>query len=449
MPAMPIEPGDLEIISTPTDVYGFNFYNPTTIAAAPAGSPIPFQAVATPDAAHTGFGPDWPIVPDALTARARRLPHALRRPAAADHHRGERRIVPRARLRHVADRRRRPHRVPRRATSPRSRRRGNRAFASTSTRSGRCSTTSSGPKDSPSDSDSCMSIMRPGRGRRRRRSTGIALSSRRQDDDPTARKVGARLAHPVHARVARDLDCAAHAHPAPPPAAAEHPRQRIRMDPGRGLVRPDPRVSGGLIAVFAVPLAGGLSDRTRGRWGRRRPWAVGGSLLTTASLVGMAYAKVPRRRCGLGGCVGRARRSRRRVHRSHRRPADHAAGCGVGIRQLLAGRRHRARRRRGGAPRPGAQRRLSPPRELHRRGGHGDRRAPSRPAADAMSPLPRGAACRSANVSPSSATAISPGCCQGDSRSTSATPSAPGCCCSSSCTGSSRTRRARRTSCCC
>jgi beta-glucosidase len=67
MPAMPIEPGDLDIISTPTDVYGFNFYNPTTIAAAPADSPVPFQAVSTPGAAHTGFGPDWPIVPEALT----------------------------------------------------------------------------------------------------------------------------------------------------------------------------------------------------------------------------------------------------------------------------------------------------------------------------------------------------------------------------------------------
>ena len=67
MPAMPIEPGDLDIISTPTDVYGLNFYNPTTIAAAPADSPIPFQAVLTPGAAHTGFGPEWPIVPEALT----------------------------------------------------------------------------------------------------------------------------------------------------------------------------------------------------------------------------------------------------------------------------------------------------------------------------------------------------------------------------------------------
>jgi beta-glucosidase len=68
MPPMPVEPGDLEIIATPTDVYGVNFYNPTTIAAAEPDSPIPFQSVPTPDAAHTGFGPDWPIVPDALTA---------------------------------------------------------------------------------------------------------------------------------------------------------------------------------------------------------------------------------------------------------------------------------------------------------------------------------------------------------------------------------------------
>ena len=55
------------MISTPTDVYGFNFYNPTTIAAAPEGSPVPFVIVPTPGAAHTGFGVDWPIVPEALT----------------------------------------------------------------------------------------------------------------------------------------------------------------------------------------------------------------------------------------------------------------------------------------------------------------------------------------------------------------------------------------------
>ena len=67
MPPMATEPGDLEIIATPTDVYGLNFYNPTTIAAAPE-SPVPFAVVPTPGVAHTGFGPDWPIDPDALTA---------------------------------------------------------------------------------------------------------------------------------------------------------------------------------------------------------------------------------------------------------------------------------------------------------------------------------------------------------------------------------------------
>ncbi|WP_417511462.1 MFS transporter [Microbacterium sp.] len=42
---------------------------------------------------------------------------------------------------------------------------------------------------------------------------------------------------------------------------------------------------GGLAGVIAGPLAGALSDRTRSRWGRRRPWTIGGSLLTSASLL--------------------------------------------------------------------------------------------------------------------------------------------------------------------
>lgn len=42
---------------------------------------------------------------------------------------------------------------------------------------------------------------------------------------------------------------------------------------------------GGLAGVIAGPLAGVLSDRTVSRWGRRRPWAIGGTVLTAASLL--------------------------------------------------------------------------------------------------------------------------------------------------------------------
>ncbi|WP_396822982.1 GH1 family beta-glucosidase [Microbacterium trichothecenolyticum] len=67
IPPMPVEEGDLELISAPGDFYGINFYNPTTVAAAPEGSPVPFEIVPTPGAPVTGFGSEWPIVPAALT----------------------------------------------------------------------------------------------------------------------------------------------------------------------------------------------------------------------------------------------------------------------------------------------------------------------------------------------------------------------------------------------
>jgi MFS family permease len=50
---------------------------------------------------------------------------------------------------------------------------------------------------------------------------------------------------------------------------------------------------GGIAGVIAAPVAGGLSDRTRGRRGRRRPWALGGVALATVSLVGIALATGP------------------------------------------------------------------------------------------------------------------------------------------------------------
>ncbi|KDA06236.1 beta-glucosidase [Microbacterium sp. CH12i] len=65
---LPVQDGDLEVIGAASDFYGVNFYNPTTIAAAPEGVPVPFVQVPTPDVEHTGFGEMWAIQPSALTA---------------------------------------------------------------------------------------------------------------------------------------------------------------------------------------------------------------------------------------------------------------------------------------------------------------------------------------------------------------------------------------------
>lgn len=66
--ALPIQDDDMATIAAASDFYGVNYYNPTTIAAAPEGAPVPFEPVPTPGAAHTGFGELWPIVPAGLTA---------------------------------------------------------------------------------------------------------------------------------------------------------------------------------------------------------------------------------------------------------------------------------------------------------------------------------------------------------------------------------------------
>ncbi|WP_084595889.1 MFS transporter [Microbacterium profundi] len=50
---------------------------------------------------------------------------------------------------------------------------------------------------------------------------------------------------------------------------------------------------GGIAGVIAGPVAGMLSDRTGSRWGRRRPWAVGGSSLTAVSLLLTGAATEP------------------------------------------------------------------------------------------------------------------------------------------------------------
>jgi Na+/melibiose symporter-like transporter len=45
-----------------------------------------------------------------------------------------------------------------------------------------------------------------------------------------------------------------------------------------------------ILAMIIQPLAGALSDRTRSRWGRRRPWILVGTLFDLVFLAGMALA---------------------------------------------------------------------------------------------------------------------------------------------------------------
>ncbi len=65
---MPVQSSDMGVISAASDFYGVNFYNPTTIGAAPDGAPVPFVQIPTPDAEHTGFGEMWAVQPSALSA---------------------------------------------------------------------------------------------------------------------------------------------------------------------------------------------------------------------------------------------------------------------------------------------------------------------------------------------------------------------------------------------
>lgn len=67
--AMPIRDGDLELVSAPLDFYGFNYYNPMRMGAAPEGAPdgvqVPFAFHDIPGYGHTDLG--WPIVPAGLS----------------------------------------------------------------------------------------------------------------------------------------------------------------------------------------------------------------------------------------------------------------------------------------------------------------------------------------------------------------------------------------------
>jgi MFS family permease len=64
------------------------------------------------------------------------------------------------------------------------------------------------------------------------------------------------------------------------------PDQLKAIDPGhKELMLGIVTGSGALAAVLANPLAGALSDRTTGRYGRRHPWTLGGGLLGALALL--------------------------------------------------------------------------------------------------------------------------------------------------------------------
>lgn len=72
---MPVQDGDMAVISEPLDWYGINYYNPTRVGAPGAGDSVvdgvavpdelPFSFPPIADVPHTDFG--WPVVPEGLT----------------------------------------------------------------------------------------------------------------------------------------------------------------------------------------------------------------------------------------------------------------------------------------------------------------------------------------------------------------------------------------------
>ncbi|MFP5315049.1 MAG: GH1 family beta-glucosidase [Actinomycetes bacterium] len=66
-----IREGDMEIISTPLDFYGINYYFPTKVGAAPPLFPVPFMPREYSDVPKTDF--DWPVIPSGLTTILKQL----------------------------------------------------------------------------------------------------------------------------------------------------------------------------------------------------------------------------------------------------------------------------------------------------------------------------------------------------------------------------------------
>ena len=59
-----VQNGDLELISSPLDALGINYYNPTRVGAPTQDAPLPFEMRPIDGVPTTSFG--WPVVPDGL-----------------------------------------------------------------------------------------------------------------------------------------------------------------------------------------------------------------------------------------------------------------------------------------------------------------------------------------------------------------------------------------------
>jgi MFS family permease len=51
-------------------------------------------------------------------------------------------------------------------------------------------------------------------------------------------------------------------------------------------------LAGSLVALLANPYAGALSDRSRSRWGSRRPWVLAGALTAAIGIQLLPQARV-------------------------------------------------------------------------------------------------------------------------------------------------------------
>ena len=96
---------------------------------------------------------------------------------------------------------------------------------------------------------------------------------------------------------------------------------------------------GALFAVIGNVLFGRLSDRTTSRWGRRRPWIVGGTVVMTIAFVVMALAPDRRRSSPRAGAWPSSARTRRWLRSSPPSPTRCRSSSAAASRRCSASRR--------------------------------------------------------------------------------------------------------------